>query len=107
MTGKTKKQRAWAKWSKVAPTTHERTLMLQKCGKKCFLGTKKSFPICSRNTCKRNRHGVLAAYIRAKEYASIASDSAAKSKKHRPYYYKGIASRANRMMKKTRRLYTS
>ena len=102
MAGKTKKQRTWAKWSNVVPTTHERTMMMKKCGKKCFLGSKKSFPICSRNTCKRNRYGVLAAYIRAKEYASINKDRRTNSK---PYYYKRIASRANRLLRKTRKIY--
>lgn len=97
----TKKQRTWAKWSKVSPSTHERTIMLKKCGNKCFLGTRKSFPICSRNTCKRNRYGVLAAYIRSKEYASTNSSH----KKHKPYYYKRIASRANRMLRNSRKLY--
>ena len=107
MTGKTKKQRTWAKWSKVVPSTHERTMMMKKCGKKCFLGRYKTFPICSRNTCKRNRYGVLAAYIRAKEYASISSNSKSKTKKNvkKPYYYKRIASRANRMLKNTRKIY--
>ena len=42
--------------------------MLKKCGKKCFLGTKKSFPICKKNTCKVSSKGVYAAYIRAQQY---------------------------------------
>jgi hypothetical protein len=33
-------------WKKEQPSNHQRTLMLKRCGKKCFLGTKKSFPIC-------------------------------------------------------------
>ena len=107
MVGKTKKQRTWEKWSKVVPSTRERTMMMKKCGKKCFLGSRKSFPICSRNTCKRNRYGLLAAYIRAKEYASISTNSNKKTKKNvkKPYYYKRIAIRANNMLKKTRKLY--
>lgn len=55
-------------WSKYAPKSYQRTIMLQKCGKKCFLGPKKSFPICSKNTCKINKAGVHAAYVRAKQY---------------------------------------
>lgn len=97
----TKKQRTWNRWSKCNPTTHERTLMLKHCGKKCFLGSKKSFPICNKGTCKRNRLGVLAAYVRAKEYASIRK---AKTQKR---YYNKIANRANKMLKKTRKLYIS
>ena len=40
-------------WSKEKPGYHQRTVMMKKCGKKCFLGPKKSFPICSKNTSKR------------------------------------------------------
>jgi len=58
-------------WSKISPGAHDRTVMLHKCGKKCFLGTNKTFPICSKNTCKINKQGVYAAYIRAREYSTI------------------------------------
>lgn len=58
-------------WSKQSPGTHERTFMLKRCGKKCFLGPNKSFPICKRGTCKRSRKGVYSAYIRAREYTTI------------------------------------
>ena len=98
----TKKQHIWNQWSKVSPETHERTLMFKRCGKRCFLGTKKSFPICSRNTCKKNRLGVLAAYIRAKEYSS----NSLSSKKHPRTYYSRVAGRANSMLRRyTRKLY--
>jgi len=55
-------------WSKQQPETHERTLMLKRCGQRCFLGPNKSFPICTRKTCKINRKGVYAAYVRAREW---------------------------------------
>ena len=55
-------------WSKQQPGTHERTLMLKRCGTRCFLGPNKSFPICTRKTCKINRKGVYAAYVRAREW---------------------------------------
>jgi hypothetical protein len=58
-------------WSKISPGAHDRTVMLHKCGKKCFLGPNKTFPICSKNTCKINKQGVYAAYIRAREYSTI------------------------------------
>ena len=58
----------WAGWKKEEPGSHEKTIMLKKCGKKCFLGTKKSFPICKKNTCKISRKGVYAAYVRARQY---------------------------------------
>lgn len=61
-------------WKKNAPGTHERTVMLKKCGKKCFLGPKKSFPICTKCTCRVNPRGVRAALARASEwkYTTIA-----------------------------------
>ena len=56
-------------WSKLAPKTKkQRTSMLKKCGRKCFLGPKKSFPICTKGTCKINPKGVLAAYSRARQW---------------------------------------
>jgi hypothetical protein len=55
-------------WSKQKPGYHERTMMMKNCGKKCFLGPNKSFPICKRKTCKMNKKGVYAAYVRAREY---------------------------------------
>lgn len=58
-------------WSQEQPNTHQRTIMMNKCGKKCFLGPNKSFPICTKNTCKRNTKGLCAAYIRAREYMTI------------------------------------
>jgi hypothetical protein len=58
-------------WSKAKPSYHQKTLMLKKCGKKCFLGPNKTFPICTKNTCKVNKKGLHAAYMRAKEYKSI------------------------------------
>ena len=41
---------------------------VKKCGKKCFLGSKKKFPICKKNTCKISSKGVYSAYIRARQY---------------------------------------
>lgn len=58
-------------WSKQAPNTRQRTKMIKKCGKKCFLGPKTTFPICTKNTCKVNKKGVYAAYVRAREYSTI------------------------------------
>jgi len=58
-------------WSKQQPGYHDRTVMMKKCGKKCFLGPRKTFPVCTRNTCKINRKGIYAAYMRAKEYITI------------------------------------
>jgi len=64
--------------------------MLEKCGKKCFLGVGTGFPICDKNTCKVNKKGVYAAYVRAREYSS-------KTGKQK---YKSISSRAKKMIQK-------
>jgi len=82
-------------WKKAQPSKKQRTVMLKKCGKKCFLGTKKSFPICSKNTCKINIQGLHAAYARAREYESITGTRSKRSKK-----YKLIARKAYKMLYK-------
>ena len=48
----TRKYVPWKGWKRENPGTHQRTLMLKRCGPKCFLGPNKSFPICKKNTCK-------------------------------------------------------
>jgi hypothetical protein len=58
----------WKGWKKEQPNYHERTLMRNKCGSRCFLGKGTSFPICSKKTCKINKKGVFSAYIRARQY---------------------------------------
>ena len=55
-------------WAKQQPGTHQRTVMMKKCGKKCFLGPKKSYPICTKNTCKINKKGVYSAFIRSMQF---------------------------------------
>ena len=62
---KTRRRGPTKGWKKEKPSTHQRTLMLKRCGKKCFLGTKKRYPICKKNTCKVSSKGVYSAYIRA------------------------------------------
>jgi hypothetical protein len=73
-------------WKNEKPGYHQKTVMLRKCGKKCFLGSKKSFPICKKNTCTVSKKGVYSAYIRARQYRT-------KSKK-----YRVISRKANRML---------
>jgi len=87
-TRKTRKNVPWSGWSKQKPSTHQKTVMMNNCGKKCFLGPNKSFPICTKNTCKVNRKGVYAAYVRAREYTTIKG-----TKK-----YKKIAKKAYKML---------
>ena len=87
---KTRKNVPWKGWAKEKPSTHQKTMMLQKCGKKCFLGPNKSFPICKKNTCKVSRKGLYAAYVRAREYMTIKG-----TKK-----YKNISKKAAKMLYK-------
>ena len=62
------KRNPWSGWANEKPGFKQRTVMFKKCGKKCFLGSKKSFPICKKNTCKVSKKGVYAAYVRARQY---------------------------------------
>lgn len=68
-------------WKNEKPGYHQKTMMLKKCGKKCFLGPNKSFPICKKNTCKVSSKGVYAAYIRARQYRSTGKKYKTISKK--------------------------
>jgi len=84
--GGTRKNRGSPTKGWIAPGAHERTLMMSRCGKKCFLGTRKSFPICSRYSCKVNRRGLYSAYVRAREYRRNGSK------------YRAISSKAKKML---------
>lgn len=66
-------------WKKQQPSVHERTIMLQKCGTTCFLGPKKSFPICTRHTCRVNPRGVHSAFSRARQWKHTAVAKKAKA----------------------------
>lgn len=81
-------------WAKNKPSFKQRTIMLKKCGKKCFLGPKKTFPICSKHTCKISQQGLHAAYVRAREYESITGI------KHKSAKYKNIARKAYKLLYK-------
>ncbi len=95
----TRKSVHWAGWSKIAPSTHQRTVMKRKCGKKCFLGPKKSFPVCAKNTCKISTKGLWAAYIRAKEWGKKKSSYKGKTRptKRRSVYTK-VAKKAQKQL---------
>ena len=67
-TRKIKRRSVTRGWKREKPGYHQRTVMLKKCGRKCFLGSKKSYPICKKNTCKVSSKGVYSAYIRARQY---------------------------------------
>ena len=76
-------------WKKEKPSYHQKTLMLKKCGRKCFLGPNKSFPICKKNTCRISPKGVYSAYIRAQQFHNSPT---------RHKCYKRIASRARQKL---------
>jgi hypothetical protein len=62
-----KSKNLWRGWKREQPSQKERTEMLSRCGRRCFLGKKTAFPICTKNTCKVNKKGLYAAYIRARQ----------------------------------------
>jgi hypothetical protein len=96
----TRKNLPWSGWLKEKPSTHQRTVMMRKCGKKCFLGPNKSFPICKKNTCKISRKGVYAAYVRSQEWGSSMKKKF-KGRSHPKYSrktYKQISNKATKML---------
>ena len=110
-------------WAKLAPFGRARTVMLRNCGKKCFLGPKKSFPICAKGTCRRNRKGIEAAYVRARQWGKKRSSYKSKGKyityhgkkgtrrtwmkgsrpRHRRSTYQRVARRAKALLRHRRR----
>ena len=83
---KTRRNHPVRGWKREKPGFHQKTIMLRKCGRKCFLGPNKSFPICKKNTCKITTKGVYAAYIRSRQYRT-------RGKK-----YRNISKRANNLL---------
>ena len=96
---RTRKSVPWAGWGKESPKGRQRTRMLRDCGRKCFLGPKKSFPICTKNTCRVNPKGLYAAYIRAREWGKKPSSYKGKARPtmHRRTYER-IAHTAKKML---------
>ena len=89
----------WAGWGKISPKGHQRTVMKRDCGRKCFLGPDKSFPICAADTCDVNDKGLWAAYIRAREWGKKPSSYKGKARPtHRRYVYTRVARDAKRML---------
>ena len=101
---KTRKRVPWAGWKKASPSAAQKTKMLKNCGRKCFLGPKKSFPICTKNTCKINKKGVYAAYIRARQWGKAKSSYKGKTRPtHKRSVYTRIARRAKKLLRKRTR----
>ncbi len=94
------------KWSRDAPKSiGDRSAVLSKCGRRCFLGPGKTFPICARlgsgsgtGTCKIDPRGVAAAYSRAREWEAITARKKSKKAAHRRYT--AVARRAKAILSK-------
>lgn len=84
----TRKKLPWSGWKNQKPGYHQKTIMLKRCGKKCFLGSKKSFPICIKNTCTVSKKGLYAAYIRSRQRRKLNSK------------YRKVSAKAKKMLKK-------
>ena len=104
---KSRKSVPWKGWGKLAPKGVQRTRMYKKCGKKCFLGTKTrgdkqhpDFPICAKGTCKVNKKGLYAAYIRAKQWGKPRSSYKTSKPSFKRSYYTNISRKAKKMLKK-------
>ena len=85
-------------WANLSPNTHERTIMLNKCGNGCFLGPNKSFPICAKGTCKVNPKGLYSAYIRAKQWGKSRKLYKTSKPTHTRKTYKNIADKSKRIL---------
>ena len=91
----------WAGWGKISPKGYERTVMLRDCGRKCFLGPGKSFPVCAKGTCRINTKGAYAAYIRAREWGKKPSSYHGEARPTmRQRTYKDVARKAVRILRR-------
>ena len=101
MSGGKRKSVPWKGWSKQSPNTRQRRTMKKRCGKKCFLGPKISFPVCKKNTCTVSSKGLWAAYIRANEWGKPRRSYKGKSRpRHNRSVYKRVSRKAKRALKK-------
>ena len=100
-TRRTRRAVPWAGWGKIAPQGHARTVMKRRCGKKCFLGPDKSFPVCAKGTCRINDKGLWAAYIRAREWGNKRSSYKGRARpRHARSVYTRVADKARRTLEK-------
>jgi hypothetical protein len=92
----------WAGWKKVAPKKGKaRTKMMRDCGRKCFLGPKKSFPICNKGTCRVNPKGIYAAYVRSNQWGQKKSSYKGRSHpKMSRRTYQRVSQKAKNMLKR-------
>ena len=94
----------WKGWNKLSPNKTQRKEMMYKCGKKCFLGPKLSFPVCAKGTCKIDRKGLHSAYIRAVRWGKKQSEYPPKPRPRMPRkVYTRVKKRAKQLLNKTRK----
>ena len=69
--------------------------MADRCGRRCFLGKvdggNSTFPICKKNTCRRDKRGVAAALYRARQM---------RGRRPRDRSYRSIERRAAELLRK-------
>ena len=93
----------WAGWASQEPRGHQRTIMARDCKpySKCFLGPRKSFPVCKKYTCDVSKKGLWAAYIRARQWGQPRSSYRGKARPtHKRYVYTRVANRAREMLRR-------
>ena len=79
-----KKTQPWSGWSKLKPKNRgERQTMKKKCGVKCFLGPKLSYPICKKATCKIAKSGLWSAYIRGMQWSKRSTKKGLSKSTHK------------------------
>ena len=99
---KTRKNVPWTGWSKIKPNTRkQRKYLMNKCGKKCFLGPNLSFPICPKNSCKINRKGLHSAIIRARQWGKPKHLYKTARPRHPRKVYKRVVHRARALLDKS------
>ena len=98
---KTKKNVPWAGWSTLSPSAAQKTTMKKKCGRKCFLGPQKSFPVCVKNTCRVSKKGAWAAFVRARAWGNKRSNYKGRSKpRFTRKVYRDVERKAQKIMGK-------
>tara|TARA_Y100000817_G_C16797616_1_gene518127 strand:- start:377 stop:676 length:300 start_codon:yes stop_codon:yes gene_type:complete len=79
-----KNNQPWSGWSNLKPKNKkQRQTMKKKCGTKCFLGPKLSYPICKKNTCKIAKSGIWSAYIRGMQWSKRSTKKGMSKKTHK------------------------
>ena len=96
------KKKPWDGWRDEKPKNQtERKTMRRRCGKKCFLGPKLSYPVCKRKTCRVSKKGLWSAYIRGKQWSKAKRKRGSKALSKRQH--QRVWKRAYSQIKSSRR----